>query len=139
MAPLINGGCMSHYVGLKDLMLLEFHLEDECPQEIIDIATQGDFKGVAALLDSKYEDFRDTLLNEAGLDTNGYFYSLEGKRRSNFTGNIQQDIWWVGDLRKDLGFTTEHQVYKDLTTQKKYEGVAEEIMHTGIEGGTKID
>lgn len=123
---------MSHYVSLKDMMLLDFSNESDCPEELLSTLATGDFEGAAELLNFKYQDFLEKLLHHTFIDTEQYYFCDNSTRRSNFN---KEEIWtgphWVGTLRKDLdGFSTEHSVFQELATQEKYEGFAEEVCIT---------
>lgn len=127
---------MTHYVGMKDLMMLKFAGEEDCPEEISSVAFEGDLEALAALLTATYPEYLSSLLVRGGLDVDKDYYSLFNNRVSAFTGKAWEGTYWVGDLRNDLGFTTEHQTYKDLATERRYEGAFEELNQQHLTGVT---
>lgn len=118
---------MTHYIGMKDLMIMKFAAEEDCPEEVAAAAFEGDLEALSDLLNTHYPDYLASLLERGGLDTQREYFPLFGNRISAFTGQQWEGTYWVGNLRSDLGFTTEHQVYKDMATEQRYDGAFDEL------------
>lgn len=137
---------MTHYVSLKDILDLETSEIVPWPEDLSSAIEAENWSEAATLLDSKYTEFRNVLLELTGLDTKEYFYSTDvihnpnkrreeyhiGTRRSVFSGEVWSGPHWIGQLRSDLGFTTEHEILRQFYTEEKYKGIEEEILQEAV-------